>query len=136
MPGFTAETSLGKTSERYQLAADWTSRNGKQAVAMQAEEIDLHRACREYNMEVNTCDWGDKNDQKACRVDRTYAISLCVAAGGLGSSCWPHWSNTNMQGYECHNEGTRNAVRNYLWFVEGKDAWSDPHNAKKLYVRI
>jgi hypothetical protein len=39
MPGFTAETSLNETSERYQLVASWIEGTGGQGITPQQDYI-------------------------------------------------------------------------------------------------
>lgn len=107
------------------------------SMSVEAKKIGLVEACREFHYETKQCDWGDKNDQKWCRRDRLYAIGLCIGDRAFaGDSCWPHWANGGVQGYECTNEHTCLSVKNYLWYVEEKNfeqLTSDCSNTKKLY---
>ena len=45
LPGFTAEASLYKTSERYQFAADWTDNSNDQAIIPQIPWSVLTAVC-------------------------------------------------------------------------------------------
>ncbi len=101
------------------------------------EEIGLIEACRKYQFAVNTCDWGDKNDKSWCRTGlRTYGSLFCIGDRLFqGDSCWPHWENGYVQGYQCTNKHTCNSVAQYLWYVQEKNFDINGDNKPLVKVR-